>query len=272
MDEQQQATVLALVQSYATARVDLEDRVLASLRRLVAAMAGRWYDPKALDQFHVDAFEIVHQGQQIAGSLTGSYVDRTLEQMGVSPLRQQVTTPDRLREADPDVEWERPAKEFRRLRATGLSELAAQVEAEARAENLARMDLRLAERDAARQRLDVKGVIGYRRIIHPELSKSGSCGLCVVASDRVYGREGLLPLHNGCNCTVLGITATDDPGLRITQDDLSAIYSAADSTRRDQLQRVRVVVNEHGELGPVLSRKGQNFRDATDVDHDLRAA
>lgn len=272
MDERQQQTILALLTSYATARVDLEDRTVAAVLRLVAAMVGKWYDPKALDDFHVNAADIVGRGQKLAADLTGSYVDHTLQQLNVVPIRQPLAPVGQVRGVEPAVEWERPAKDFRRLRATGLSELAAQVEAEQRASNLTRMDLRLAERQAARQRMGAEGVTGYRRIIHPELSKSGSCGLCVVASDRIYSREDLLPLHGGCECTVMPITNVADPGLRITQDDLSAIYSAADATTRANLQRVRVTLNEHGELGPVLSRKGENFRDATDASHDLRAA
>ena len=160
MDERQQRTILALLTSYATARADLEDRTVAAVLRLVAAMVGKWYDPKALAGFHADAADIVGRGQRLASDLTGSYVDHTLHQMNVTPIRQPLAPVGEVRGVDPAVEWERPAKDFRRLRATGLSELAAQVEAEERASNLTRMDLRLAERQAARQRMEASSVTG----------------------------------------------------------------------------------------------------------------
>jgi hypothetical protein len=41
-------------------------------------------------------------------------------------------------------------------------------------------------------------VTGYRRVIHPELSKSGTCGLCVAAADRIYYVDDLMPIHTNC--------------------------------------------------------------------------
>jgi hypothetical protein len=40
---------------------------------------------------------------------------------------------------------------------------------------------------AAFERLEADlRVTGYRRVVHPELSRTGTCGLCIVASDQVY--------------------------------------------------------------------------------------
>lgn len=260
------ALVTALVARQGVARARVETGVLVQLRRLVTGMRGRWYDPKSLDTFHTSASALVRQGQVVTGNLTGAYVDRTLVDLGLTPARGAVSLPAQLREVAPADEWERPAKEYRRLRVTGIAELQAELAAEARAERMATMDLALAAREASRQRLQVAGVTGYRRVIHPELAKSGSCGLCVVASDRVYARETLLPLHNGCNCTTLAIVGEDDPGLRINTADLTALYDAAGGeSTREALQRIRVTVNEHGELGPILSRADHEFRAPSDV-------
>lgn len=106
---------------------------------------------------------------------------------------------------------------------------------------------------------------GWRRILRPELSQSGPCGLCVVAADRIYRRGDLLPIHDRCVCEVLPIMGDLDPGLFLNQDDLAAVYAAAGSTgggKREggALKNIRVALTEHGELGPVLTRADQHFR------------
>jgi len=97
------------------------------------------------------------------------------------------------------------------------------------------------------------------------LAKTGSCGLCIVASDRIYGRGDLMPLHGRCHCLVAPIVGDVDPGRELNGDDLSALYKGAavagrqSSTDGRDLKKVRVQVNEHGELGPVLVRQGASF-------------
>ena len=84
-------------------------------------------------------------------------------------------------------------------------------------------------------------IIGYRRVVHPEMSKGGSCGLCVVASTMVYTRANLRPIHDRCNCEVVPITVANDPGDSLNQLDLGDLYQAAgESNRSAPLKRVRV--------------------------------
>lgn len=111
---------------------------------------------------------------------------------------------------------------------------------------------------------------GWRRILRPEMSKTGPCGLCVVAADRVYNRGDLMPIHDLCVCEVLPILGDLDPGLVLNVDDLNRIYAAAGNTGGDvikngkrhsgALKDLRVALTEHGELGPVLARADQSFR------------
>lgn len=265
---QQQAVVVRLARQQSAARSQVRDNLLTQLRRLVARMAGRWYDRDALAQFHRDASALVRRGQVITGDATGSFIDRTVTQLGVHPLPGAVELPSLLRDVPADVEWERPAKVYRRLRLVGVDELEAQLKAEQRATQMASMDLALAAREAARQRMG-PGVVGYRRIIHPELSKFGSCGLCVVAADQMYRREDLLPLHDDCECTVLPATVSADPGLSLNREDLDAVYAAAGgSTAREDLQRTRVTVLDHGELGPILANADYSYKTAAEAARD----
>lgn len=113
-------------------------------------------------------------------------------------------------------------------------------------------------------------VIGYRRLIHPEFSKTGTCGLCIVASSRFYTKSELMPLHDKCKCTISPMTKTQDLGLRLNDEDLAKIYAAAGSTYAEDLKRVTVEVREHGELGPILTRKGGSFRDVNQVNRDSK--
>lgn len=103
-------------------------------------------------------------------------------------------------------------------------------------------------------------VIGYRRILHPELTRFGPCGLCIVAADQVYSTNHLDALHNGCVCGTAEITTAFDPGARLNRADLEAIYDAAGSKYAEDLQRTRITIRENGELGPILVRDGDSFK------------
>ena len=108
-------------------------------------------------------------------------------------------------------------------------------------------------------------VTGYRRIIHPELSASGSCGLCIVASTRMYYMEDLAAMHGHCKCTVMPVTKDDDPGFTLSQDDLKKFYRDAGSTSGADLLKTRYRIEMHGELGPRLVREQDNWRGTEDV-------
>lgn len=124
-----------------------------------------------------------------------------------------------------------------------------------------------AEQDPKRKgRADTDGgpkVIGYRRVVRPELSMHGPCGLCVVAATNWYTKSSLQGIHHLCKCVTLPVTADQDPGFRWNQEDLrrhlDTIYGAAGgSTRGKDLKRVRVKITEHGELGPILEWRAKN--------------
>ena len=138
-----------------------------------------------------------------------------------------------------------------------LLEQVAQQEMEVRLERMVNDDMAMANRSAFRNAVNAapKGVIvGYRRVLHPELAQSGqSCGLCVAASTRVYKKKDLMPLHNLCNCEPVEIVKGRDVGQQINDEDLDTLYGAAgDSTHRTDLSNTKWTVYEHPELGPVL--------------------
>jgi hypothetical protein len=157
--------------------------------------------------------------------------------------------------------YSRPSSQFIYALSRGSSVDDAVEVASDRLSGIAEQDVMLAERDEAQRIYDESStVVGYRRVIHPELSRNGSCGLCLVASQRFYKSGELLPLHGGCNCTTMPIVVGDDPGFHLNKDDLDELYRAAGSKFGSDLLNTRVTIYEHGELGPVLVKQGDHFR------------
>lgn len=132
-------------------------------------------------------------------------------------------------------------------------------------------DLAATARDEAQKVMwSAPDIIGYRRVIHPEFSKTGTCGLCVVASSRFYTKSELMPLHDKCKCTISPMTKDRDLGLRLNREDLDTIYAAAGGNYAEDLKKITVQIREHGELGPILTRKGSSFRDVRQVNRDSK--
>lgn len=181
----------------------------------------------------------------------------------------------------PAVPYRRIAEQYRyQVIAEGVPEEKAQNKALVRIEALVRTDITLAVREQYYRNLNLprgqrQQAVGWRRVLHPELSESGPCGLCVVAADRVYKREQLKEIHDRCVCEVLPIYVGADPGLTLNRDDLNRLYDAAGGTGGDvikngrrhsgALKKIRVVLTEHGELGPVLINADQHYRGPAEV-------
>jgi hypothetical protein len=145
-----------------------------------------------------------------------------------------------------------------------------------RVEAIAWTDVTLAVREQVRRTLgslsSIAGVEGYRRVLRPELTETGPCGLCVVAATRIYSVEDLKPMHDRCVCETLPIIGDMDPGLFLNDEDLDRIYGGGvDGGTRGgkrgtaRLARMRVVFTEHGELGPILVNGNHSYRGPREV-------
>lgn len=157
----------------------------------------------------------------------------------------------------PEQVWKRPLYEYKNARNAGDSHQQALMKTQKRVRQLADSEIRLAKRERAARTFERSGeeVIGYRRIIHPELSETGTCGLCLVAADRLYYREELYPLHDNCKCEVLPVTKSNDPGLSLNRADLDYIYDVAGGNTASKLSNTRIKEFQSGELGSVLARR-----------------
>ncbi|MDE8648087.1 hypothetical protein PXH69_24210 [Rhodococcus qingshengii] len=154
--------------------------------------------------------------------------------------------------------FNRPIREYRKNVKKGMDESKALAIVANRAKMYIESNVALAEREAETQiyaeaKRKSPKILGYRRVIHPEASESGVCGLCVAASDRMYYVEELKALHNRCKCEVLPVTKDLDPGLTLNEHDLAKLYDTAKGTSAKKLKQVRYKIDDHGELGPVLA-------------------
>lgn len=266
MDQQTLDEVGVWVAQYAAAQQRVANNLAARSTAMWLSFTG-WYDAQLVAKLAAESASLSSKAQDLAVGASQRYVANVVAAMrGTSVRIPPVQVPPIRNGADLLRVHTRPAEAFRKAYATGSSEGEALQAAVKRAQQLAETDVRLAGRATQQQQLKKLDVRGYRRVLHPELAKHGDCGLCVVASDRIYKVDELLPIHGGCNCETLPIIGENDPGRSLNEEDLKKIYAAAGgSTAGDDLKRVRVTVNHHGEYGPVLTKKGDSFRGPKDV-------
>lgn len=247
--------------------------LLASMliRQLMAVWEDfdKWYDDDLITANAARSATIVEAAQRTVNYQTLTYMKFVYSQFEDLdfPTEEEI---DALndeafhRVVSPLEEWDRPAEQFRYAKSIGKSEQEATQAALDRMSALADMDLALAMRDQSSKVIKASPrVTGYRRVLHPELAKSGtSCGLCIAASTRIYKKKELLPLHDHCNCGVMPVVGTEDPGKEFNEEDLKQLYALAGGTGAQELSRVRYRVDEHGELGPYLVEHGAKNRSA----------
>lgn len=250
------ADLLRLVEAESAQHAKIEARATAQAVAAVTGFSG-WYvsaDVRALSRRLGDLSRSVSLS---AAGVTDAYLTRSLAMMlDASPKVVgvlDVSKPQREGVTSYEEVYARAAVTVRYLESTGLSRAEAVARAANRVDAMVRTDIALARRAQARRTLRATPrVTGYRRIIHPELSQSGTCGLCLAASGRVYRVESLMPIHDRCRCTQMPVTSSSDPGLTLNSGSLAAVYEAAGSAGARALKSVRVRVEDHGELGPQL--------------------
>lgn len=266
MDEQQ-LTLLVAAQGDNQAALSQYAGTTAST---AAEAFDGWYDHAAIAGYASALAARIEAVQSQAASSTDAYLAEALadikgERVGPAGT---INVADLRKGVNHTEVYGRSADVYRYQRSLGKTEDEAQSAAVQRAEVMARTDVQLAARAQSQRFMVVKKIGGWRRVVHPEVSKGGTCGLCIAASTRIYHKEELMPMHARCACTVLPIVNDVDPGGAINLRDLKPLYEQAGSTGAAKLKRVRYDIHHDGEIGPVLGVKGQNFRSPADVAAD----
>jgi hypothetical protein len=241
------------------------DSIVEKLLKLLLGLWGDFTiarDPDQVTALAARSATLVFSATSRMRLQTRSYNASVMRELGQKLTLPSSINPYPRANVSPLAVYSRPAAQFIYELSQGATVDEATETAGGRLGDLVEQDVLLADRDESRRIYDENPVIvGYRRVIHPELAKDGmSCGLCVVASNQWYGSGDLMPIHEHCHCLPMPIVKGDDPGHELNRDDLDKLYAAAGGTFGELLKEVRVSVDEHGELGPVLVRKGDHFR------------
>lgn len=251
-----------LVQAYSVAAMNLTSNLISwAMRTWSATPESAFYDDNLMLGNAARSATISEASGRMMKQSSLVFHKKVMSEMDVQGLSVTIGSGDvevLPRNADSLEVWTRPAEQYRYARSTGKSHEEALGIGLQRVEQLASMNNTLEARQATREILAAStAVVGYRRVIHPELTRSGTCGLCAAASTRMYEKAELLPIHQGCVCTIAPVTEDQDPGAALNTADLQRLYEMAGGTYAEQLSRVRYRIDEHGELGPTLVDAGK---------------
>lgn len=273
------AQPVQLQAAYAQQTQQLRNVTVAAL---VAAWLGlqSWRDPD-IERFLQRAEPILAASLRRMSATTAWYLTRSLRDL--TGRTRPVPTPQLEYPrggVDPATVYARPFRDVWTAIADGKPLEQAVQDGQRRLENLAQTDLQLAKTHTAREVLAREDdIVGYRRV----LEGAYSCGLCIVASTVRYHKADLMPIHPGCDCGIEPIHGDHDPGRTIDAQRLVDVHDAVhDRFGRDSpaareirgalndkgepvLYRDVLITHEHGELGPVLSVRGQKFTGPADV-------
>lgn len=273
----------SLVQNYGRQRDSVSNRVTSQIVSIWQRVDP--YNGSSVQDFTDQAALFMTAGQQQTVFQATSMQKTALQLMDISGLEDFVPdVPDEVRLWAPDQNYEyakpvtrrvgssvseripveelfnRPAREYRYLKSIGKTDEESLDRSVNRVKMIVDTNLALAQRDAESQVIreipragkSKSKTIGWRRVIHPERSKSGVCGLCIAAASRVYSIEDLSPIHDHCRCTILPVTSSSDPGLNLNKEDFKVLYGPDGKTAANYLLSLSFKQDYHGELGPIL--------------------
>lgn len=260
--------------TYRQAVQGLRDGLAEQILELWRGLSS-WRAPQ-IDDFAHAAVPLVLGAQREAARLTAAYLGRyrTVALHGeperlVSVRAERVTGAAVRKGTDPVEVYRRAGHQVWRQLGEGHSLDDAVESGGKRAVKSAQTDVQLSKRAAAQQALaGDRQAVGWRRVIEGP----HSCGLCIVASTQRYHKRELQPIHPGCDCDVLPLyeeteQVIDEETLLAAHQSIQDTFGehAADARRLDY--RDLIVVHEHGELGPVLGVRGQEFTGPSDLKH-----
>lgn len=234
---------------------------------------GSWRD-EDIARFVNAVVPMVAGGQRQIGSLTNSYLaTQTASLFGGSSApvglsADEISGATLRNGVEPTEVYRRPAIEMYTALSKGESFQSALVKGANRIAQLVDTDMQLAKTHAARNTLRSSKAQFYRRT----LSGSENCALCVVATTQRYRTNELMPIHTHCDCGIEPIKAGSPHVLdRAQLDQVHAAIEKATGVPADRSGRGTVnyrdlmVVREHGEYGPVMTVKGQEFSGPADI-------
>jgi hypothetical protein len=273
MAEQLDADAVRIINAHINADASIRARVTDYVTRVWGSLEN--LRDKDIDAFVSRILPVIQGAESQIASLTDAYLATLLTNMSGANVRPvgidpREVTGKALRGVDPVDVYHRAGTEvwnalsnnipFNDARKMGLN----------RALNMALTDLQLSKTHTARRVFSqTQHVVGTRRV----LTGSENCGLCHVAATQRYHKSKLMPIHPGCDCGTAPIMGDEDPGQVIDDEGLEDAHIAieerfgvSDRGARDPIDYRKVLlIREHGEIGPVLTVKGQHFDGPTSI-------
>lgn len=267
------ADVVALLDRQTRAREAIRSRTESIVLRAWNGL-GHWSSDEKVEEFLNLVVPVIEAAQVQTAQITEIYLVSLLQTMGLDLVPEGLALSN-LRPVALGEVYRRPFVQTYAALGRGVAFDAAVAVGADRLARLVDDDISLAHRHASLSVISRDdNVTGFRRVVRPEFARGGSCGLCIAAAGQTYHRDKLLPIHTRCHCDVMPIITTasgsvKDPGRRVNDQDIDALYKsaagAARSTDSKDLKRVRIAINEHGELGPVLTRSSDEFTSSSDI-------
>ena len=274
------ATLDQLTASHQATTAQIRDRTLA-------LTAARWdaspaYRDADVDRLVSQILPQVQAGQIATAALTNAYVGQAARIAGTTSSG----SVDRAaivgyRGTDPAEVYRRGAVTLYTALASGSPFDAAVAYGLDRLLTIVATDLQQAKNRQTQYALEASGFEGYRRV----LTGLENCALCAIASTQRYTKAQLMPIHPGCDCGVRPFRADQDPGQILDPDLLERTHALIDQKLGGTDRGARdlglgktsaagkplsdftdlVVVNDHGELGPTLAWRSDQFTSAADI-------
>lgn len=274
------ATPDPLLRAYELRIKQVRAQVVAFVEAAWRALSS-WRDGD-IDLFVSQVVPVVVGGQQQIAALTTAYLaQQRATALGVPfrpfPVRPADVVGAAVRNGtQPDEVYRRAGVQVWRDLADGRTLDEAVDHGLFRATQAAETDLQLSKTHTSRAALHADAAVtGFERV----LTGTENCGLCVIASTQRYFKEDLLPLHPSCDCAVRALYGDDALSQVLNRDLLEAAhdaiaerFGAVDRGGRTPDYRKLLLVQEHGELGPVLTVAKHAFtkREAASSGLDLR--
>ena len=195
--------------------------------------------------FRDQAVRLVMAGQQRAVALTNAHFSGRVGLTNPAALNVERIINDVRKGVPASIVYLRPIVTAR----AGIEKLGYAKAFEkglARLLSTADMDIAMSARDASTSFGESEErVVGYTRVAEPSC-----CDFCQMIDGAQVFVSDPAPLHNNCGCTLEPITRTskNQDGLRDRWTDVSAGAVIED-----------VEIQEHGEMGPLITRKGDSF-------------
>lgn len=265
-------SVLRIIEAHRASTEALRARVLNALERLWAVQPG-WHDVDVV-RWLGSVVPLMEGAQVQTAAVTDAYLARIEAEILAVPARPvgvptEVVSTQGLRGVPATEVWQRPAVTVRTALSEGLDLRTAADRGFNRVRELAETNLQLAETHATRHVHQAKrNVAGYRRV-----PRGRSCPLCLLASTQRYHKAELMPIHPGCHCKTHTIYGSHDPGQVLDPAGVDAVHQAVADFTGQPVDRAAtavdyrkfVVTHDHGEIGPVLARRGQDWTGPRDI-------